>query len=79
MIPVKAFLQLPKDGPPIDAKTGGPATQAAYFTTLTDGGDRPLSVQLGGADPKEMLEVARLLQGQCDCIDVNCTRLPGFA
>jgi tRNA-dihydrouridine synthase 1 len=72
MIPVKAFVQLPKDGPPIDPKTGGPATQAAYFTTLAGSMDRPLAVQLGGADPDEMLEAAKLLQGQCDCIDVNC-------
>ena len=70
MVPAKAFLALPVDGDPIDPRTGGPATQSAYFTTCE--ADRPLAVQLGGADPAEMLAAALLLQDRgVDCIDVN--------
>ena len=62
MIPVKAFLALPPSGTSADPQTGGPATQAAYFTTLAGTADRPLAVQLGGAEPEEMLAVAQMLQ-----------------
>ena len=71
MIPVKAFLALPAEGLDPDPHTGGPASQASYFTTLPGSTDRPLAVQLGGAEPQEMLAAARLLQDRCDCIDVN--------
>ena len=83
MLPAKAFLSLPADGPAIDARTGGPATQAAYLTTCA--ADRPLAVQLGGSDPTEMLAAARLVQDRgIDCVDVNfgcpqqCARTGGY-
>jgi tRNA-dihydrouridine synthase 1 len=71
MLPAKAFLRLPADGPAIEPKTGGPASQAAYFTTCET--DRPLLAQLGGSDPVEMLQAARIIEdhGGVDGIDVN--------
>ena len=70
MLPAKAFVALPADGDSIDPRTGGPATQAAYFTTCAS--DRPLAVQLGGSDPQEMLAAAKLVQDLgIDCIDLN--------
>ena len=33
--------------------------------------DRPLIAQFAGDDPKTLLQAARLVQGQCDAIDLN--------
>ena len=68
MLPAKAFISLPLNGPAI-ADTGGPATQSAYFTTCK--ADRPLLAQLGGSEPAEMLAAALLIQDRVDGIDVN--------
>ena len=69
MIPVEAFLRLPADGPPVAPSTGGPATQAAYFTTC--GADRPLLAQFGGNDAGQMLAAALLIQRHVDGVDIN--------
>ena len=69
MLPVQAFLSLPATGPAIAPATGGPATQAAYFTSCS--ADRPLIAQLGGAEPSQMLAAALLVQDHVDGIDVN--------
>ena len=63
------LLRLPADGPPVAPSTGGPATQAAYFTTC--GADRPLLVQFGGNDAGQMLAAALLIQRHVDGVDIN--------
>ena len=77
MIPVQAFLEAAAGRGAADGDvacehplTGGPATQAVWFTTHPD--DRPTLLQLGGSDPSQMLAVALLLQDSgIDGIDVN--------
>ena len=54
------------------AETGGPSTQASWFTTHAK--DRPLLVQLGGSDPKQMLAAAQIVitrLGGVDGVDIN--------
>ncbi|GBG28716.1 tRNA-dihydrouridine16/17 synthase NADP+-like, partial [Hondaea fermentalgiana] len=43
--------------------------RAEKFTT--DEGDRPLVVQFCGHDKDILLQAAKLVEGQCDCIDLN--------
>ena len=69
MLPAAAFLSAPTDGSEQNANTGGPATQAQWFTTCE--GDRPLLAQIGGRDPDEVLAAARLVQDSVDGVDVN--------
>ena len=70
MLPVAAFLESPADGEDCEhTLTGGPCTQAAWFTTAPE--DRRLLVQLGGSDPDQCLAAALLVQDYCDGVDVN--------
>ena len=70
MLPVDAFLESPVHAEPCENQlTGGPATQASWFTTAP--GDRPLVGQLGGGDPERMLQAALLIQDSVDAIDCN--------
>lgn len=70
MVPVQAFLDSPVDGEDCEHPlTGGPCTQAAWFTTVPE--DRPTFAQIGGSEPSECLAVARILQGSVDAVDVN--------
>ena len=71
MLPVAAFLESPAEGEDCEHPlTGGPCTQAAWFTTAPE--DRPgLLAQLGGSDPEQCLAAALLVQDHCDGVDVN--------
>ena len=57
------------------------ASQKEYriqnFTTCPE--DRPLIVQLAGHDPAAMLAAARLVEGQCDAVDINLGCPQGIA
>jgi len=84
MLPVKAFLSCPPDGDEgdVDEETGGPATQADFFSTCAQ--DRPLIVQFGGNNAEELLTAALLVQDHVDAVDINfgcpqrCARLGGY-
>ena len=73
MLPVAAFLEAPFDAEVCEqAETGGPCTQASWFTTHAR--DRPLLVQLGGSDPNKMLAAAQIVitrLGGVDGVDIN--------
>lgn len=83
MLPAAAFLASPADGTPAEHPlTGGPSTQASWFTTHAH--DRPLIAQIGGSDPEEVLAVALRVQDRCDAVDLNfgcpqrCAELGGY-
>ena len=69
MVPVSAFLASAADGVAEHPLTGGPNTQASWFTT--DATDRPLIAQLGGNDAEELCAVGQMLQSHVDAIDIN--------
>ena len=71
MLPASAFLASASATDPENPDTGGPATQDSWFTSLAGALDRPLLVQLGGADLDELVAAARLVQHRCDGIDLN--------
>lgn len=50
---------------------------AENFQTVS--GDRPLIVQLAGHDPAVMLKAARLVEDNCDAIDINLGCPQGIA
>lgn len=70
MLPVTAFLAAPADGEDCEHPlTGGPCTQAAWFTTVP--GEGPTLAQIGGSDPQECLAVAKRVQAFVQGVDVN--------
>jgi len=70
MLPAAAFLASPADGDREQhPDTGGPATQAAWFSTSRH--DSPLIAQLGGSDADELVAAALLIQDRCDAVDLN--------
>ena len=70
MLPVSAFLAAPADGEDCEHPlTGGPCTQAAWFTTVP--GEGATLAQIGGSDPQECLAVARRVQAYVQGVDVN--------
>ena len=82
MLPAAAFLAAPSDGNDEQPLTGGPATQAVWFTSHPD--DRPLIAQLGGSEPSEMVRAALRVQDRVDGVDVNfgcpqrCAEVGGY-
>eukprot|EP00966_Prymnesium_polylepis_P202117 4682456-Prymnesium_polylepis.1 len=45
---------------------------AEHFDADSDPFDRPLVVQLCGSDAPTLLAAARLVQGRCDAVEINC-------
>ena len=86
MLPVAAFLKAPFAGDSCEQEeTGAPSTQTSWFTTHVT--DRPLLVQLGGSNPKQMLAAAEVViskLGAVDGVDINfgcpqrCAAIGGY-